>query len=67
MCLLPQRAQAPCPPAPAVHGTHTCLPICSQLDAFQLKDHLRGHGDAAGRVPLLLAVHPQVTATHGGR
>lgn len=37
------------------------LSICSQLNAFQFKDHLRRNRNAAGWVPLLLAVHPQVT------
>lgn len=40
----------------------SCLSICSQLNAFQLKDHLGRNRNAAGWVPLLLAVHPQVTA-----
>lgn len=52
------------PVRPPVDRAHACLPICSQLDAFQLKDHLRRRGDATGWVPQLLAVHPQVTAVH---
>lgn len=42
-----------------------CLSSCSQLDPFQLKDHLGGDGHAARWVPLLLAVHPQVAVRHG--
>lgn len=39
----------------------SCLSICSQFNAFQLKDHLGSNRNAAGWVPLLLAIHPQVT------
>lgn len=53
-------------PAPAHAWTRigSCLSVCSQLDAFQLKHHLGRNGHATGRMPLLLAVHPQVTAVH---
>lgn len=61
-CLGERKLRAPRTPTPPTDRSHTCLPICSQLNALQLKDHLRRHGDAARRVPLLLAVHPQVTA-----
>lgn len=52
------------PRRPRVDRTGPCLSVCSQLDAFQLEDHLGRNGHATGRVPLLLAVHPQVTAAH---
>ena len=51
----------PCAPTKYSAGSH--LSICPQLNAFQLEDHLRRHRNAARWVPLLLAVHSQVTAT----
>lgn len=58
----PEDMHKPC--APTKYSASSHLSICPQLNAFQLEDHLGRHRNAARWVPLLLAVHSQVTATH---
>lgn len=56
--MVPQGLPDPPPPKP----TGSCLAISSQLHTFQLQYHLGSHSYATRRMPLLLTVHPQVTA-----
>lgn len=61
MLLLHKRARRA---RPRADPRRSCLSVCSQLNTFQLEDHLGRNRHATGRMPLLLAVHPQVTAAH---